>query len=144
MNEAKTYSEVIEVLNNLMEEDYNKVPKEYIDYFTKNSEEKYQFKYDSSKSFNEQSISDEAKSILFGLFAEFVANEKQKKKINLYLHEYNTRIEHEKQRQYNYSDLFIKDQKENSEGNLKLVQVKKEKIIDKIRRAIRHLLKKRK
>ena len=93
MDEAKTYSEVIEVLNNLVEEDYNKIPKEYINYFNKNSEENHKFKYDSSKSFNEQPISDETKIILFGLFSKFVADEKQKKKINTYLHEYNAKIE---------------------------------------------------
>ena len=48
---------------------------------------------DSSKSFNEQPISDETKIILFGLFSKFVADEKQKKKINTYLHEYNAKIE---------------------------------------------------
>ena len=144
MDEAKTYSEVIEVLNNLVEEDYNKIPKEYINYFNKNSDENHKFKYDSSKSFNEQPISDETKIILFGLFSEFVADEKQKKKINTYLHEYNAKIECEKQRQYNYKDLFKNEQNESIKESLDLVQVKKEKIIDKVRRFIRNLFKKRK
>ena len=144
MDEAKTYSEVIEVLNNLVKEDYNKIPKEYIDYFNKNSEKNHKFKYDSSKSFSEQPISNEAKSILFGLFAEFVADKKQKKKINAYLHEYNTRIEQEKQRNYNYKDLFKNEQDENGIEKLELVPVKKERYISKIISTLKKILKKRK
>ena len=144
MDEAKTYSEVIEVLNNLVEEDYNKIPKEYIDYFNKNSERNHKFKYDSSKSFSEQPISNKAKSILFGLFTEFVADENQKKKINVYLHEYNTRMEQEKRRKYNYKELFKNEQNENIKENLELVPVKKEKFINKIINALKNLLKKKK
>ena len=144
MDEAKTYSEVIEVINNLKEEDYNKIPKEYIDYFNKNSEKNYKFRYDSLKSFSEQPISNEAKSILFGLFAEFVADEKQKKKINAYLHEYNIRIEQEKQKKYNYKDLFKNEQNENSKENVELVPVKKERFINKIINTLKNIFKKRK
>ena len=141
MDEAKIYSEVIEVLNNLVEEDYNKIPKEYINYFEKNSEKNHKFKYDSLKNFNEQPITNEAKSILFGLFTEFVADKKQKEKIYIYLHEYNTRIEQEKRSKYDYKDLFKNHQEENNKENLELVPVKKERFIHKIRNAIRNLLK---
>lgn len=144
MDRAKIYSEVIEVLDHLVEEDYNKIPKDYIDYFNKNSDKNYKFKYDSLKSFNEQPICNETKTILFGLYSEFVADERQKKKINTYLHEYNSRIECEKQRRYNDNDWLNKEQDENHEGNIELIQIGKEKFVDKIKRAIRNILKKRK
>ena len=45
------YSEVTEVLKHLVAEDYEKIPKEEIDFFEKYKDPSHEFVYDDSKSF---------------------------------------------------------------------------------------------
>ena len=70
------------VLDNLVDEDYEKIPNEYINFFKSNANNAYEFKYDYSKSFDEQDLLDDTKYILFGLFEKFWTTEIQKSKIN--------------------------------------------------------------
>ena len=53
---ANAYTEVLIVLNNLVKDDYNKIPKEYINYLEDNCNKNYVFKYDKSKKFIEQNL----------------------------------------------------------------------------------------
>lgn len=70
---ANAYAEVWEVLKNLIEEDYEKIPQSYIEYIDTYRSSTCGFKYDHSKEFEEQPLSDVAKYILFGLFEKFGA-----------------------------------------------------------------------
>ena len=78
---ANAYKEVLIVINNLVKEDYEKIPKEYIEFLEDNCNNDYEFKYDTSKSFDKQELLDDTKYILFGLFEKFGATEIQKAKI---------------------------------------------------------------
>ena len=82
-NYANAYKEVLIVINNLVQEDYDKIPKEYIEFLENNANSDYDFKYDSSKSFDQQELLDDTKYILFGLFEKYGATEKQKLKITI-------------------------------------------------------------
>ena len=77
---SNVYKEVLCVINNLIIDDYKKIPKEYIDFLEENSNKNYSFKYDINKNFEEQKISKEAKYILFCLFEKYGATQKQKKR----------------------------------------------------------------
>ena len=81
---ANAYKEVLVVLNYLVEEDYNKIPKEYIEYLENNCNNDYDFKYNTSKSFYEQDFLDETKYILFGLFERYWATYHQRMRINTF------------------------------------------------------------
>ena len=89
-------------------EDFNKIPKEYIEYLEKNANKYFSFKYDLSKNLEEQDLSENAKIILFFFFEKFGANEKQKKKINDFKANIIAKKEEEKLQKYNYEDLFAK------------------------------------
>ena len=107
-NYANAYKEVLIVLDNLIKEDYNKIPKEYIEFLTNNCNNEYKFKYDASKAFEEQELLDDTKYILFGLFEKFWATEKQKEKIKTFRNNYYNKLEQEKSEQYNLDDIFKK------------------------------------
>lgn len=77
-NYEDAYKEVLVIINNLKKEDYNKIPKKYIDFFRKNANQNYYFKYDKNKTLEEQNLLDDTKYILFGLFEEFGATDSQK------------------------------------------------------------------
>ena len=99
---ANAYKEVLIILDNLIKEDYDKIPKEYIEFLKSNCNNEYEFYYDNSKTFEEQELLDDTKYILFGLFEKFGATEIQKEKIKNFKDNYFRKIEEEKREQYNY------------------------------------------
>lgn len=124
INYANAYKEVLEVLNNLVEHDYEKIPQKYIEFLKKNSNSNYEFKYDISKPFNEQNLSDYAKYILFGLFEKFGATDTQKLKIKSFKTNYINDLEKQKREKYNPEFMF-KSNKRNL--NSKILDKQKEK-----------------
>ena len=107
-NYANAYKEVLIILDNLIKEDYDKIPKEYIEFLKSNCNNEYEFYYDNSKTFEEQELLDATKYILFGLFEKFGATELQKEKIKKFKDNYYRKIEEEKREQYNLDDIFKK------------------------------------
>ena len=105
---ANAYKEVLIILDNLIKEDYDKIPKEYIEFLKSNCNNEYEFYYDNSKTFEEQELLDDTKYILFGLFEKFGATEIQKEKIKNFKDNYFRKIEEEKREQYNPDDIFKK------------------------------------
>ena len=122
-NYANAYKEVLIILNNLIKEDYNKIPKEYIEILKANCNNNYDFYYDKSKPFEQQELLDETKYILFGLFEKFGATELQKEKIRNFKNNYYKKMEKEKQEKYDTNNIFnnkgnvIYDNKENNQEN---------------------------
>lgn len=104
-NYANAYKEVLVILNNLIKEDYNKIPKEYIEFLTANCNNDYEFHYDTSKTFEQQGLLDDTKYILFGLFEKFGSTELQKEKIKAFKDNYYRKLEEDKKAKYN-TDVF--------------------------------------
>ena len=99
-NYEDAYKEVLVIINNLKKEDYDKIPKKYIDFFGKNANQNYYFKYDKNKTLEEQNLLDDTKYILFGLFEEFGATDSQKSMIKNIRIDYNNKLEEEKRKKY--------------------------------------------
>lgn len=139
------YKEVLVVLNNLTEEDYNKIPEEYIKFLKKNCNNDYEFNYDTSKSIEQQNLSNNTKYILFGLFEKFGATETQKEKIKLFKNNYYKKIEEQQREKYNPDNIFIKKENiekkiENTQENLPVI-LKKDNVFIKIFKKIKNLFK---
>lgn len=147
-NYANAYKEVLIVLNNLIKEDYEKIPKEYIKFFETNANPDYEFKYDASKVFEEQELLDDTKYILFGLFEKFWSTEAQKLKIKVFKNNYDEKLNKEKKEKYNQDDIFKKNNlKENiineTKESVQIVEYIKQKWYQKIFEKIRKRLKNR-
>ena len=95
-NYANAYKEVLVILDHLIKEDYNKIPKNYIEFLKSNCNNEYEFYYDNSKTFEEQELLDDTKYILFGLFEKFGATELQKDTIKAFKNNYYNKLENEK------------------------------------------------
>ena len=136
---ANAYKEVLVILDNLIKEDYNKIPKEYIEFLTANCNNDYEFYYDNSKTFEEQELLDDTKYILFGLFEKFGATELQKEKIKAFKNSYYMKMEEEKKEKYNV-DIFqnrnnfkqVNNIEEDTNKNVLALMEHKDSIIKKI------------
>lgn len=108
---AIAYKEVFEILKYIPKEDYNKIPSEKIDLYKVMQEKNYNFKYNPSKTLDEQNVSKRAKAIIALLFRDYWATDIQRKKI-LEKQKYDRqRIEEEKKQKYQYKDLFKKEER---------------------------------
>ena len=141
-NYANAYKEVLIVLDNLIKEDYDKIPKEYIEFLKSNCNNEYEFYYDNSKTFEEQELLDDTKYILFGLFEKFGATELQKEKIKNFKKNYYNKLE-EKRNLYNSENIFKEKKVEKNENiNLVIKENKKENFINKILKFIKNIFRK--
>ena len=97
-------AEVLEVLNYISEEDYNKIPKSVINTLQKNKKEDMVFLYNPWKSLNEQRMSEKGRILLASFFRDYWATPQQKKKIIQYQKNKKIQLEEEK-KIYNYGNL---------------------------------------
>ena len=103
---AIAYKEVFEILKQIPNADYNKIPKEKIELYKTMQDKNYNFKYDPSKTLDEQNVSKRAKAIIGLLFRDYWATDTQREKILAKQKYERQRIEEEKAQNYKYEDLF--------------------------------------
>ena len=80
---ANAYSEVLEILKYLTQEDYEKIPKEKIEVFETNMNKDYAFNYNPDKTLQEQNVSETARTIIAILFRDYWATEEQRKNVKV-------------------------------------------------------------
>lgn len=141
-NRRNAYKEVYTVLQDLNEEEYNKIPSEIIETIKENSNEEYEFVLNDELELKEQLLLPETKAILFNLFRDYLATPVQKEKILKMQSEERKKLEEKKKQNYDNVDIFKtnkqKDVEEKTNNQeLQPVQIKKEgffrKIINKIK-----------
>ena len=101
-NYSTAYAEVLEVLNHIPLEDYEKIPKNYITFLEENKDENCSFKYNVALPFEKQGLSENAKDILGTVFRLFIISEEKKKELAK-----KDKLEQlEKQAKYNPDNIF--------------------------------------
>lgn len=103
---AKAYTEVLEILSHLSQEEYAKIPLEKIRFYKKNMDKNYSFKIDPKKDLAEQNISKKANAIIINLYRDYFATEEQNQKIKEILYCNQKKIEQEKSEKYNPDAIF--------------------------------------
>ena len=104
------YTEVYEILEQLDEEEYNKIPSNVITAIRENRNTEYEFELDDESELKEQELLPETKAILFNIFRDYLSTPEQKEKIIKMQAEERLKNEQKKANQYN-SDLFANKQK---------------------------------
>ena len=132
-NRRNAYKEVYTILQNLNEEEYNKIPSEIIETIKENSNEEYEFVLNNELELKEQLLLPETKAILFNLFRDYLSTPVQKEKIIKMQSEERKKVEEKKKQNYANVDIFktnkykYKDVEEKTiNQKLQLVQIKKE------------------
>lgn len=72
-------TEILEVLKYLPEEDLKKIPQKEIDFFEKNKDKNYVFKFNENLSFEEQSLLSETQAIIVKLYKDYFYSNKTEK-----------------------------------------------------------------
>jgi len=103
---ARAYKEVLEIIKYFPEEEYNKIPKEKIEFYKNNIDKDYEFTINPEIDLSEQNISKEANAIIIALYQDYFATEEQKLKIQEILELNERKAEQEKRKKYNPDDLF--------------------------------------
>ena len=131
------YTEVYEIIEQLNEEEYNKIPPQVIKAIEENRNTEYEFELDEDIELKDQELLPETKAILFNLFRDYLSTPEQKEKIIKMQAEERLRNEQKKQEQYN-SDVFVNKQKKQpiKEEHTELIEYKEnifKRILNKIR-----------
>ena len=143
---ANAYTEVLEILKNISQEDYNKVSKEKINLFEHNANKEYIFNYDPGKTLQEQNVSKIARTIIAILFRDYWATDEQRNKIKVFQNNKRYQIEEENRQKY-YTDIFKNRNNSAAEvineqaKNMQLVEYK-ENIFKRILRFFRKMFEK--
>ena len=141
---ANAYSEVLEILRYVSIDDFNKIPKEQIDFFENNSNTDYDFFYNPYKTLDEQNVSKRAKAIIAIIFKDYWATDLQREKIIAKQKYDRMKLEKEKQTRYNYNDIFKNKKIENIENSTETFAMieYRETFLDKIIKKIKKIFKK--
>lgn len=131
------YTEVYEIIEQLNEEEYNKIPPQVIKAIEENRNTEYEFELDEDIELKDQELLPETKAILFNLFRDYLSTPEQKEKIIKMQAEERLKNEQKKQEQYN-SDVFVNKQKKQpiKEEHTELIEYKEnifKRIFNKIR-----------
>ena len=148
-NYPKAYKEVIEILNFVPKESFDKIPQIMIDTLKTKMDENYDFKVDIDKSFDEQNLLDETKAIFANIFRDYWATPYQRERIEAKEKYDRQKMEEEKKDKYNPNNIFNKRNKvdvigekiEESNTNNLPIEVKKEKFYEKLIKFIKNFLK---
>ena len=122
-------TEVLEVLNYISKEDYNKVPRDVIQVLEKNTKDDIVFLYNPWKDINEQKMSETGRMMLALFFRDYWATEVQKNKIKAFQNNKRHQIEEENRQKYN-TDIFknrnttINESQNEQAENIQLVEYK--------------------
>ena len=103
---AKAYAEVLEIISYFPEEEYNKIPKEDIEFYKNNRDKNYKFTIDPEVDLAEQNISKEASAVILTMFRDYFATEDQKQKLKELIVLNEKKLYLEKREKYNFDSLF--------------------------------------
>ena len=97
-----SYVEVLEILKHIPEQEYNKIPKELIEFYEKHMDKSYKYEYNPIS----PKTSRKTDSIIINLYKNYIASNDERKQIEERLLLNYQKSELEKREQYNPDNLF--------------------------------------
>lgn len=100
------YKEVLEIIKYLPQKDFNKIPKEKIEYFKRNQNINHEFNFDISIPLENQNISRETNAIILNLFNDYFISDNQKEKLINILKSNEIKYQEKQKEKYNSDNIF--------------------------------------
>ena len=104
-NYNKAFTEVYEILKRLNKDDYEKIPQEVIEAIKESRDPDYKFQFENGVDIVDQNYMLETRAILFNIFKDYLANEKQKTILTAIFNKSVQMEEQKKKEQYD-TDVF--------------------------------------
>lgn len=131
--------EVSEILSYINEESKKKIPKNLIEYITRNKSKNYNFEIDTNVPIGEQKLLPETEAFITIIYRDYICEESKKNEINKIINKNDLEYEEKLKKKYNQENLF--KNKYNIENNKKLpIVIKKESLWYRIINYIKKLL----
>lgn len=135
------FTEVYTILKYIETDDYEKIPSEIIEVIEENRNKEYEYEMNEDVDIFNQTMLPETKAMLFNFFRDYWATPEQTAKIKRMQREDLLRIEEEKKKKYNNTDIFKNNNLDTSNKNqieeTALVEIKKDSLWTKIIRRIK-------
>lgn len=103
---SKAYTELLEILRYVSQEDYDEIPKVLIEFFEENKENNYLYNYEIDLPFEQQKISRLTKILIASLYVNYWTTNEEKEQIKIKDNEYLIKLEEKKRKMYNPDDIF--------------------------------------
>ena len=129
-NRKNAYQEAYTILQELDEEEYSKIPPEVIQALKENRNEEYYYEVDEDTELKYQPMLPETRAIIFNIFRNYLATQKQKEKIKQMIAKERAKSEIKKKKQYNPENIF----KSNTQQATKIEPVKETEALVKVKK----------
>lgn len=140
---AEAAVELNEILKNTSADVIEKIPKKFIEFMKENASTTYQFKYDKTKSLEQQNIKPKTRGLIALIYKDFLCNKEEKHEYMKNVSEMLEEIEQEKREKYNLDNIFKNKKTTQIEENDNLPEViKKETFFKRLIKNIKKLFKK--
>ena len=153
INYAKAFTEVYKILECLDEEEYEKIPKSFVNVIETYRNKEYIYEVNEEQDLMKQEMLPETKAILFNMYRDYFAQNEEKAKIKNFQQSALKKIEKQKQEKYNINVFDIKEDEiiennKNSEKsqnleNTSLIKIKKQSFFRKILYKIKEFIHKK-
>ena len=131
--------EVSEILSYINEESKKRIPKNLIEYITRNKSKNYNFEIDTNVPIGEQKLLPETEAFITIIYRDYICEESKKNEINKIINKNDLEYEEKLKKKYNQENLF--KNKYNIENNKNLpIVIKKESLWYRIINYIKKLL----
>lgn len=107
---AKAYTEVLEILKHIPEDELDRIPKSELQFYEDNCDKNYRYEYNQELAVDQQMISKEANTVIVALYMNYFANEAQKSIIEKILKQNSVEEEKIKNEKYDVNKIFEKNQ----------------------------------
>ena len=114
---ARAYTEVLEILKHIPEDELERIPKAELQYYEDNCDKNYKYEYNQELDVDKQAISREANTVIVALYMNYFANENQKGIIEKILKQNSIEEEKVKSEKYDVNKIFEKNQQNNEINN---------------------------
>ncbi len=136
-NYSKAYTEVLEILTYLPEEEQKKIPIERIEFYFDNRDKEYDFHYDENIPFDEQKVLPETQAVIVTLFRDYFATNEQKEKLEQII-KHNDAIQQERfNESFHYENIFRQNERISDEEKTQVdaedITKNEEEMIDTLR-----------
>lgn len=128
---SKAYTEVLEIISYFPKEEYNKIPKEKVEFYKRNMDRDYKFTINPEIDLAEQNVSKEASAIIVTIFRDYLATIEQRKQLEELIKLNEKMVEIEKREKYNPNDIFKEKVNKDTKNNLP-IEVKKDNIFKRL------------